>query len=215
MEKSEYNNYYVKLHNKRISHLITFLIKHVKSGSKIGIIGYSMFDSMIRDKLSGCTIYNILPSIDFASQEVDSTAQILVYDITESKSVEMTFEFDCIIFTEVLEHLFSDDLLVINNVTRLLRKNGLLFFSVPNVSALGKLIPLIAGENPYMKKSEIVEGAFGGFGHIREYSFREVRNLLTNYFRIITLEGWNDYPNIFDRVAKLLPKVYAETIFAF
>ena len=215
MEKSEYNNYYVKLHNKRISHLITFLIKHVKSGSKIGIIGYSMFDSMIRDKLSGCTIYNILPSIDFARQEVDSTAQILVYDITESKSVEMTFEFDCIIFTEVLEHLFSDDLLVINNVTRLLRKNGLLFFSVPNVSALGKLIPLIAGENPYMKKSEIVEGAFGGFGHIREYSFREVRNLLTNYFRIITLEGWNDYPNIFDRVAKLLPKVYAETIFAF
>ena len=215
MEKSEYNNYYVKLHNKRISHLITFLIKHVKSGSKIGIIGYSMFDSMIRDKLSGCTIYNILPSIDFASQEVDSTAQILVYDITESKSVEMTFEFDCIIFTEVLEHLFSDDLLVINNVTRLLRKNGLLFFSVPNVSALGKLIPLIAGENPYMKKSEIVEGAFGGFGHIREYSFREVRNLLTYYFRIITLEGWNDYPNIFDRVAKLLPKVYAETIFAF
>ena len=213
MEKSEYNNYYVKFHNKRIRHLMTFLIKHVKSGSKIGIIGYSTFDSMIRDKLPGCTVYNILPSIDFARQEVDLISQILVYDITKSKSVEMTF--DCIIFTEVLEHLFFDDSPVINNVTRLLRKNGLLFFSVPNVSALGKLLTLIAGENPYMKKSEIVEGAFGGFGHIREYSFREVRNLLTNNFRIIALEGWNDYPNIFNRVAKLLPKVYAETIFAF
>lgn len=215
MEKNEYNNYYIELHNKRISHLITFLIKHVKSGSKIGIIGYSMFDAMIRDKLSDCTIYNIFPSVDFARQEVDLAANILVYDITERKSVEKAYEYDCIIFTEVLEHLFSDDFLVINNVARLLRKSGFLFFSVPNVSALGKLIPIIVGENPYMKKSEIVEGAFGGFGHIREYSFREVRNLLMNDFRIIKLEGWNDYPNIFDKVAKLLPKIYAETIFAF
>ena len=86
---------------------------------------------------------------------------------------------------------------------------------MPNVSALGKLIQLNVGENPYMKKSEIIEGAFGGFGHIREYSIREVRNLLTNNFKIIAIEGWNDYPNIFNRVAKLLPKVYAETIFAF
>ena len=215
MEKSEYNNYYVKLHNKRISHLITFLIKHVKSGSKIGIIGYSIFDSMIRDKLPGCTIYNILPTINFAGQEVDLARQILVCDITENKSMKMTYDFDYIIFTEVLEHLFSDDSLVINNVTKLLRKDGYLFFSVPNVSALGKLLMLIVGENPYMKKFEIIEGAFGGFGHIREYSFREVRNLLTNNFKIIALEGWNDYPNIFNRVAKLLPKVYAETIFAY
>ena len=215
MEKSEYNSYYVKFHNKRISHLITFLIKHVKSGSKIGIIGYSIFDSVIRDKLPSCTIYNILPTIDFAGLEVDLARKILVYDITESKSVEMTYEFDYIIFTEVLEHLFSDDSQVINNVTKLLRKDGYLFFSVPNVSALGKLIQLNVGENPYMKKSEIIEGAFGGFGHIREYSIREVRNLLTNNFKIIAIEGWNDYPNIFNRVAKLLPKVYAETIFAF
>lgn len=215
MEKSEYNSYYVKFHNKRISHLITFLIKHVKSGSKIGIIGYSIFDSMIRDKLPGCTIYNILPTIDFAGLEVDLARQILVYDITENKSVEIAYEFDYIIFTEVLEHLFSDDSQVINNVTKLLRKDGYLFFSVPNVSALGKLIPLIVGENPYMKKSEIIEGAFGGFGHIREYSIREVRNLLTNNFKIIAIEGWNDYHNIYNRVAKLLPKVYAETIFAF
>ncbi len=45
--------------------------------------------------------------------------------------------------------------------------------------------------------------------------FREVRNLLMNTLRIIKLEGWNDYPIIFDKVAKLLPKIYAEAIFAF
>ena len=52
-----------------------------------------------------------------------------------------------------------------------------------------RLLQLVAGGNPYMKKSEIVEVAFGGFGHTREYSFREVRNLLSNNFRIIQLEG--------------------------
>ena len=70
------------------------------------------------------------------------------------------------------------------------------------------------GENPYMKKSDIINGVFGGFGHIREYSFREVKKLLINDFRIVILEGWNDYPNIFNKLAKLLPKVYSETIFA-
>ena len=215
MERDEYNKYYIEFHKKRINHLIAFLIKQVKSGSKIGIIGYSIFDPIIRNKLSACAIYNILPSREFALQDGDRIGKVLVYDITERKSSEITYEFDCIIFTEVLEHLFSDDSLVINNVTRLLKKNGLLFFSVPNVSALGKLMSLIKGWNPYMKKSEIIEGSFGGFGHLREYSFNEVKNLLTGNFKILTLEGWNDYPNIYNGVAKLLPKIYAETIFAF
>lgn len=214
MGENEYDNQYKKTHSKRIRHLLISLSNRVQSGSRIGIIGYSIFDSIIREEFPTCTVYNILPSTEFKRQEATSPRQILVHDITSNKTHEIAFVFDYIIFTEVLEHLFSEDSLVINNLEKLLKRNGLLFFSVPNVSALGKLIFLLVGENPYMKKSEIIEGAFGGFGHIREYSFREVRNLLTNNFRIISLEGWNDYPNIFNRIAKFLPRVYAETIFA-
>ena len=85
-----------------------------------------------------------------------------------------TFLLNFYILLQPVEHIFADDSLIISNVSKLIRKNGLLFFSVPNVSAFGKLIPLLIGENPYMKKEEIINGSFGGFGHIREYSFRQV-----------------------------------------
>lgn len=206
---------YVKIHDVRIRHLLSFLIKYVQPKSKIGIIGYSIFDLMIRKSLPNCIVYNIIPSKSFAVGEDISPDKILIYDVSKNEISNPDFRFDYIIMTEVLEHLFSNDSLIISNISNLMKNKGFLFFSVPNVSALGKLIHLLIGENPYMSKSEIIDGAFGGFGHIREYSYKEVRNLLSNHFRIIILEGWNDYQNIFNKIAKLLPKVYSETIFAF
>ena len=169
---------------------------------------------MIRRSLPECMVYNILPSSSFDDGENIPLNRILIYDITSNGNSDPDFTFDYIIFTEVLEHLFQDDCLVISNLVKLLKDGGFLFFSVPNVSALGKLIYLLKGQNPYMKKSEIINGVFGGFGHIREYSFREVKKLLSNDFKIIILEGWNDYTSIFNKLAKLLPKVYSETLFA-
>lgn len=205
---------YKQFHKRRIEHILFFLSRYVKPGSNVGIIGYSISDIMIRRSLPECAVYNILPSMSFNDGENIPSNRILIYDINSNGNSDPDFTFDFIIFTEVLEHLFQDDSLVMSNLVKLLRDGGFLFFSVPNVSALGKLICLLKGENPYMKKSEIINGVFGGFGHIREYSFREVKNLLNNDFKIIFLEGWNDYSSIFNKLAKLLPKVYSETIFA-
>lgn len=214
MKEPTYEDEYRYMHLTRINHLISFLARYINTNSRIGIVGYSIFDSMIRDSFKNCNFYNIIPDTNFITDRNIPKNQIVVYDVTLKHNVEVNPRFDAIIFTEVLEHLFADDSLILNNISKLLDKEGLLLFSVPNVSAIGKLTDLVFGRNPYMVKTDILEGSFGGFGHIREYSFREVRNLLSGYFNIIELMGWNDYPNVFNRIAKFLPKIYAETIFA-
>lgn len=215
MIDNSYEKEYKVMHSYRIEHLISSLWNYAKPDDRIGIIGYSMFDDHIRETFKTMVFYNIIPNSNFIGNDIfHHKERIFIFDVAQRQNVDVKFQFDILIFTEVLEHIFADDSLIISNVSKLIRKNGLLFFSVPNVSAFGKLIPLLIGENPYMKKEEIINGSFGGFGHIREYSFREVKRLLSNDFQIVKLMGWNDYPNTFDRIAKILPKIYAETIFA-
>ncbi len=179
---------------------------------KVGIIGYSIFDDFIRSEFPNCRFYNIIPNINFAPSTLK---EYYIFDITKPSQTpdKLFISFDVIIFTEVLEHLLNDDDLIIFNVYNLLKANGFLIFSVPNISAFGKLIKLMVGENPYMSKADIINGVFGGYGHIREYSFHEVTSLLQRKFNVLVIKGFNDYPNASDQIAKILPKIYAETIF--
>ena len=214
MNAVSYQSDYSRTHMKRINHLISYIVKYIKPQIKIGVIGYSVFDMYIRQKLAGLDIYNIVPKADFIDEENAKKESVIVYDLTSNTIVESSIKLDIVVFTEVLEHLFADDSLIIENLSRLMKRDGLLFFSVPNISSFGKVLALIIGQNPYMKKSEILSGVFGGYGHIREYSFREVRELLHNHFKIIKIQGWNDYPNIFGKIVRLLPRTYSQTIFA-
>lgn len=212
---SSYEDEYLQIHSKRNEHLLHFLKKYIRSDSVVGVVGYSMFDLNIISTLKNCEVYNIIPKDDFIRNRDDSVKRrVFLYDVTAKLNNVTQIEFDALIFTEVLEHIFSEDSMVISNISKLVKKGGYLFFSVPNVSAFGKIITILLGKNPYMTKEQILNGSFGGFGHIREYSFQEVRNMLTKEFNIIKLLGWNDYPTTFNKIAKVLPKIYAETIFA-
>ncbi|MEM3811935.1 MAG: hypothetical protein QXX98_03055 [Thermoplasmata archaeon] len=64
-----------------------------------------------------------------------------------------------------------------------------------------------------MTKEKQIRGVYGGYGHIREYSLKEAKKLVSfANLEIISVFGLNDYQNNFNKVAKLLPKRYAETI---
>ncbi|PYB68466.1 hypothetical protein DMB44_03755 [Thermoplasma sp. Kam2015] len=203
------------MHKKRIAHILSVVSKEARMGDKIGIIGYSVFDDMFREHIKNAFFYNIVPNEDFIETKYQKYHDyIIFYDITDSSSSDPPIKFDLIIFTEVLEHLLAKDEIILINISKLIKDRGKLIFSVPNVSALGKIVSLNFGKNPYMTKDQILNGSFSGYGHIREYSFNEVKTLLSKNFRIIRLEGWNDYPNKFNKISKILPKIYAETIFA-
>jgi len=83
--------------------------------------------------------------------------------------------FHCIIFTEVIEHLNYVYLnFVMNELKRILKNNGLIILSTPNLAALENRILLLFGK-------EIIRS-----DHNRVYTLKELVNLLTvNNFTII------------------------------
>lgn len=214
IKKSDITSY-KNFHKKRIKHLVKILSKLIKKNDRIGIIGYSIFDKYLKNSFPEAIFYNIVPKrMGSEVKKYMSDASIIYFDIENTNhESRMPKKLDIIIFTEVLEHLFSDDHNIMKNIYKITKKDGYLIFSVPNISALVKLATLIIGHNPYMTKKQQIEGVFGGYGHIREYSLGEAIGLCASAgFSVKIQIGMNDYGSIFDKVAKFLPKRYAETI---
>lgn len=75
--------------------------------------------------------------------------------------------FDCIIALQVFEHIEKPELFL-SKIASVIKKDGFLIISTPNS------LTQSYNENPY---------------HYKEYSFTELRNILSKYFREINLYG--------------------------
>lgn len=87
--------------------------------------------------------------------------------------------FDMVIFTEIFEHLSINPIFALREVNRVLRRKGLILLSTPNLYSLHKIIMFIIGKsfNNALQEFKKVESA-GYMGHIREYSNKEIKDIL-------------------------------------
>lgn len=84
--------------------------------------------------------------------------------------------FDVLLFCEVLEHMTNDPLKVLLEIKRILKPNGHLILTTPNVARLENVAKAIVGENIYDPYS-----GYGPYGrHNREYTRHEVFMLLNH-----------------------------------
>ena len=82
--------------------------------------------------------------------------------------------FDVVIFGEIIEHLLNDPCKVLREIKRVLKPNGSLILTTPNVARLENICRLIQGENIYDPYS-----GYGPYGrHNREYNRHELIQLL-------------------------------------
>ena len=82
--------------------------------------------------------------------------------------------FDVVLFCEIIEHLLLDPLHAIREIHRVLRPNGRLVVTTPNVARLGNVLSTVAGENMYDPYS-----GYGAYGrHNREFTQHELVRLL-------------------------------------
>ncbi len=82
--------------------------------------------------------------------------------------------FDVVLYCEVIEHLLNDPLATLLRVKRVLRPDGRLVLTTPNVSRLENVARMIAGANIYDPYS-----GYGPYGrHNREYNRHELHHLL-------------------------------------
>ena len=98
-------------------------------------------------------------------------------NLQEHKLPYKSESLDFILFSEVMEHLVPADLPgIMRDFNRVLKKNGLLIVTTPNVASLLKRINLLRGKNPVEFDLNIHENAT--YGHMREYTMHEVETIL-------------------------------------
>jgi len=102
--------------------------------------------------------------------------------------------FDLAILDAVIEHL-QDPIRALRETHRVLRKGGNLLLSTPNQATLKNRVKLLLGGSIYapldqwLRSARIQKGNLNEFvGHIREYTIKEIRTILSlSGFKITSL----------------------------
>lgn len=91
--------------------------------------------------------------------------------------------FDVIVASEVIEHIYDTETFI-RELKRIMKKDGILIITTPNVASLGRRVMLLFGMNPILEYK-----LSGGAGHIRYFTFKDMKHFLReNGFDILVLE---------------------------
>ena len=88
-------------------------------------------------------------------------------------------QYDYVIFTDVIEHIFKTDQFM-KNVSKLVKPKGYIIFATPNIASLGRRILLLLGKNPFIEVSNYSEiNLFDApsVGHIRYFTVPTMKSL--------------------------------------
>ncbi len=111
------------------------------------------------------------------------TGPDIVHDLTQSIPLPDDST-DIVVAGEILEHVYNSRGFI-QEIRRVLKPNGYLIISVPNICSLRYRMSFLAGRIPAHAAKADCTYASGEHGHIRDYSFGEVRKLLKG-FRIVS-----------------------------
>jgi SAM-dependent methyltransferase len=208
---------YVRFHTERFRAVLAAVAKRSRAGSAVANVGLSCFDLIAVDVLSDRRYVSLVPSEAFVAQfpeKLYSKVPKTVYDVVRADEAPKQ-KYDVVIMADVLEHLFCEDEPVIENVIRILAPDGAGVFSFPNAMRHVNRLRAVTGGNVFPAKKDILHGVFGGYGHIREYTMTEIRDLLAPRFEDLEVSGLNVYGSRRQRSAMaLLPHSMRSTILA-
>lgn len=89
--------------------------------------------------------------------------------------------FHVILFNEIFEHMRIDPIQTLENIRRVLHRDGYLILSTPNLYSVPTVVNFLLGkgfDDPYEQFAKLRK--FGHMGHVREYSVKQVRKFLEN-----------------------------------
>jgi SAM-dependent methyltransferase len=162
------------LHYNRFLETLGILVMEVPRGSLIIDIGCSPGYMTIAAKRLGYQVYGVNPEIDSLRKAIgDKDILIKKCDIEKEKIPFEDSSFDCVLFTEVIEHLnFYHVKFALSEIKRVLKTKGILILSTPNLATLENRLFLLLGGCHYLG------GGIINPAHNREYTLSEVTGLL-------------------------------------
>lgn len=207
---------YVAFHGARFELTFRAARPFLPSQATVAVIGGSPFDATLAQRYPQWTMRSVL--LVPRAEAGGSLGKPLPFEATPiavgGDPGPLGSAFDLVLCTEVIEHILEDDELLLHSLALLLRPGGILVFSVPNAAGFGNRVKLALGRNVHWDKRSILQGTLGGYGHLREYTFAEVRQLLRPEFDLLLLVGVGGYRKGAMRALDLLPRTFSNTIVA-
>lgn len=169
---------------------INFFLEFVGQGKRILDVGCN--DGYIASLLLKQN--NEVHGIDIVESNLKTAKKrgvLARYHNIEAKSFPyMEDYFDAVILGDVIEHVFDTDKLL-RDCRRILKRDGLLLLTTPNVASIGRRLMLFMGVSPYLEYSiELNTNGLPSVGHMRYYTVDTLREqLIYNKFRSIRITG--------------------------
>ena len=189
-----------------------FAKKLVKPGQKVLELGCA--DGSFLKYISDNT--KVIPyGLDISSPSVKIAKEKGVNARTHDLSNKLPYknsEFKLVISLEVIEHLYDTDFFM-EEIRRVLDKNGYLIISTPNIASLNNRARLLFGKYPkYMDYN----GIFGGHIHLytpdvlqnqlKLHRFKLIESTSPNFFNPFITKAW--FPNPLKNLSMFLGDIF-------
>jgi glycosyltransferase involved in cell wall biosynthesis/SAM-dependent methyltransferase len=190
---------YLEAHQTRLERTLE-MVPRGGPGDRILEMGaYLQMTPALRDKLGygevrGC-YYGEAGHVDHRSVTSSSgetfTCDVDHFDAEKDRFPYPDEHFSTVLCCELIEHLFADPMHMMGEVNRILKPGGHLVLTTPNLASLRAIGAILMGYHPgffhsYLRPADAEEG---DARHNREYTPREIHNLLDNSgFAVTRLE---------------------------
>lgn len=169
---------YMRAGTYRFRAVLDLLPETLAAGTRLLDVGATPFTIYLKHRFAEAEVHALDKTDLLAARFEAEGVRLSTCDLQNEPLPYGEGEFDAIVFTEVLEHLFRRPTDVLADMRRVLRPGGVLIVSVPNIASLRKRIAMLAGRSPLEDLDGVIKDWMHGFGHVREYTMAELQRAL-------------------------------------
>lgn len=165
--------------------IIPFVPQNINFILDVGCSG-GFFGKKLKEIRDNIIVWGVEPNEEAASIAKNNLDKVVCAPFSENLEELHGQLFDCIIFNDVLEHLVSPED-VLRSSSKLLKKNGLVLASLPNVLFFPVLYDLVVGKDWKYEKSGVLDNT-----HLRFFTRKSIVRLFEeNGYKVKKIKGIN------------------------